>query len=91
MSFFHKTNMENAPDDSLSLGDELQIPEVHEVFFQFDNDEPVKMAYVTGGEFSLTLRAVETSIPTISFSDGKGKEFKIFLKNSDDGIQQEDI
>jgi hypothetical protein len=83
--------MEKASDlnfsrEFTSLGDELQIPEVREVFFQFDDDQPVKFAYVAGDEFSLKLIAIETSNPTISFSDGKGKEFKIFLKDSGDGI-----
>ena len=73
--------MENTSED-IELNDELQIPEVHEAYFQFDNEEPVRFAFVAGGEFSLTLRAVETDNPTISFSDGKGKEFKIFLKPS---------
>lgn len=54
---------------------------VHEVFFQFDDEEPIKMAYVIGGdEFSLTLKGGETGEPSIVFTDGKGKEFKIFMK-----------
>lgn len=76
--------MENASD--LELTDELQIPEVHEVYFQFDNDEPIRFAFVAGGEFSLTLRSVENENPTVSFSNGNGKEFKIFLKPAEDGI-----
>jgi hypothetical protein len=77
--------MENTSD--LELTDELQIPEVHEAFFQFNDDEPVRFAFVAGGEFSLTLRAVETNTPSVTFTDGKGKEFKIFLKVSEDGVQ----
>ena len=59
---------------------------VHDVLFQFDDEEPVKFAYSAGGQFSLTLVALETDTPEIVFSDGKGREFKIFLKQSEDGI-----
>ena len=64
---------------------ELKETDLHEVFFQFNEEEPIKIAYVAGGEFSLTLRNGETENPSIVFSDGKGKEFKIFMKK--DGIQ----
>lgn len=72
--------MENLSNDEL---DEIQV---HEVFFQFDDEEPVRIAFVAGGEFSLTLLTTETENPEIVFSNGKGKEFKLFLKKSTDGI-----
>lgn len=53
---------------------------IHEVYFQFDEEEPIKMAYVSGGSFSLVLETGETDEPEVVFADGKGKEFKIFLK-----------
>lgn len=66
--------------------DDLDQIEIHDVFFQFDEEEPVKIAYVAGGQFSLTLATVETDEPEIVFSNGNGKEFRIFLKRSQDGI-----
>jgi hypothetical protein len=74
-------------EDNQSNVDELDEISIHEVFFQFGEDEPIKFAYVAGGEFSLTLAAVETENPQVVFSDGKGNEFKLFLKKSEDGIQ----
>lgn len=66
--------------------DELdsEMPDVYEVFFQFDEEEPIKMAYVAGTTFSLTLEASKTEIPTIVFADGKGKEFKFFMKKDNE-------
>ena len=68
------------------LMDDLVIPEIHEVFFQFDDEEPIRFAFVAGGEFSLTLQTGETEEPTVEFADGKNKRFKIFLKKSEDGV-----
>ena len=79
-----------------SFEDELMnepniVPVVHEVYFQFDDDEPIKLAYlVDEDEFSLTLKAIDENDPMITFSNGKGKEFKLFLKK-DNGLQQENI
>jgi hypothetical protein len=70
--------MENSLNDDLMETPEL--PVIHEVFFQFDDDEPVQFALCVGGEFSLTLKAQMTDTPTVEFSDGKGKSFKMFLK-----------
>lgn len=61
------------------LMDEIEF---HEVFFQFGEDEPIKFAYVAGGQFSLTLKSVDVEDPSVEFSDGKGNTFKIFLKKS---------
>jgi hypothetical protein len=72
--------------EDLTNVDELDEMSIHEVFFQFGEDEPIKFAYVAGGEFSLTLAAVETENPQVIFNDGKGNEFKLFLKKSDNGI-----
>ncbi len=66
--------------------DDLDEIEVHDVLFQFDDEEPVKIAYVAGGKFSLTLATAETETPEIVFSNGKGKEFKIFLRKSKDEL-----
>ena len=81
--------MENLQDE---LMDDLAVPEIHEVYFQFNDDEPIKFAYVTKSEnedakFSLTLQAgLGSDDPGITFSDGKGREFKMFMKKSEDGI-----
>ena len=56
------------------------FPEIHEVFFQFDEEEPIKFAYSVGREYSIRLIMTETDTPTVSFTDGRGKEFKIFMK-----------
>ena len=53
---------------------------IHNVYFQFDNDEPVQFAYTAAGEFSLRLTTTEIDDPAVEFSDGNGKLFKIFLK-----------
>lgn len=57
--------------------------EIYEVFFQFGHDEPIKFAQSSGNEFSIKLVSVETDNPTIVFSDGNGKEFKLFLKKNE--------
>jgi hypothetical protein len=74
--------MENSHDE---LMDDF-IPEIHEVYFQFDDEEPIRFAFTVGGEFSLKLQSGEVEEPTIEFSNGKKKSFKIFLKKSTDGI-----
>lgn len=81
--------MENKTKIQDDLMDDLKVPDVHEVFFQFDNDEPVKFAYVAGDDpettqFSLTLKPTSLNEPSIVFTDGKGKEFKLFMKK--DGV-----
>jgi len=53
---------------------------VHEAYFQFDEGEPIRFAFVAGGEFSLTLKATSVDNPEVEFTDGRGKSFKIFLK-----------
>jgi hypothetical protein len=77
-------------DNSDELMDELSEVLVHEAFYQFDEDEPVRFAFVAGGEISITLKADQVDNPTVEFRDGKGKLFRIFLKPSD-GVQQTDI
>jgi len=67
-------------EDHDELMEEVLLPEIHEVFFQFDKEEPISLAYVAGGEFSLTLKAIDVENPSVEFSNGKGKSFKIFLK-----------
>lgn len=54
--------------------------DVREVLFQFDNEDPILFARCLGENFSLTLSSESTDEPTIVFSNGKGKEFKIFLR-----------
>jgi hypothetical protein len=76
--------MENSHDE---LMEDLPLPEIHEVYFQFDDDEPIRFAFTAGGEFSLTLRSGEVEDPTVEFFNGKKKSFKIFLKKSEDGVQ----
>lgn len=83
--------MEDFKNDDLM--DDLAIPEIHEVYFQFGDEEPIKFAYVTKSDdedakFSLSLQAsIGVDDPAITFSDGKGKEFKLFMKKSEDGVQ----
>jgi hypothetical protein len=76
--------------DDLSELSENQIT-YHEVFFQFGEEEPVCFAYSEHGDFSIILNAELTEQPTIVFNDGKGKEFKIFLKKSIHEFQQKDV
>lgn len=55
--------------------------ESFDVFFQFDEDEPIQLASIFDGhKFSLTLNSSENENPTIEFSNGKGKSFKLFMK-----------
>ena len=58
---------------------------VREVCFRFGDEEPIKFAYTMGNEFSLVLEDGAEE-PSVTFSDGKGKEFTIFIKRKD-GIQ----
>ncbi len=76
--------------DDLSELSENQIT-YHEVFFQFGEEEPVCFAYAEHGDFSIILNTELTEQPTIVFNDGKGKEFKIFLKKSIHEFQQKDV
>jgi hypothetical protein len=76
--------------DDLSDQSENRIA-YHEVFFQFGEDEPICFAYAEHGDFSIILNAELTEEPAIVFNDGKGKEFKLFLKKSIHEFQQEDI
>lgn len=64
-------------DELMEIPDELAV---HNVYFQFDEDEPVQIAYTAAGEFSLRLTTVGTDNPSVEFSDGNGKIFKLFLK-----------
>jgi hypothetical protein len=50
-------------------------------YFQFDEDEPILFAIAVDNELNLRLIAEETSNPTMTFHNGKGKKFSIFLKN----------
>lgn len=77
---------DNTPHDELMDEPVSLDSEIHEVFFQFNEEEPVKIAYVAGENFSLTLETGHVEQPTIVFADGKGKEFKLFLKKAD-GVQ----
>ena len=52
----------------------------HEAYFQFNDEQPIKFAFVSEGELSITLKSDSTNNPEVEFSDGKGKSFKIFLK-----------
>lgn len=71
------------------LMEDVFLPPIHEAFFQFGDEEPIRIAYVAGGEFSLVLKAEREENTEIEFSDGKGKSFKLFLKKStEDGLQQ---
>ena len=58
---------------------------VREVYFQFKDGEPVKFANTIGNNFSLVLEDGAEE-PSVTFSDGKGNEFTIFIKRRD-GIQ----
>ena len=52
-----------------------------EVYFQFQENEPIKFASVyDGNTFSLTLDASHTETPEVNFNDGKGNNFKMFTK-----------
>lgn len=54
------------------------------VYFQFDEDEPVELARCTGENPTFALRLEKGSSvpnePSLVFSDGKGKTFKLFMK-----------
>lgn len=63
----------------------------HEAFFQFGDEDPICFAYAEHGEFSIILNAEMTEEPAIIFNDGKGKEFKVFLKKSTHEFQQENV
>lgn len=61
---------------------EISPESVHDIYFQFGEDEPIHFAYTVGDQFSLTLQAVETNEPAVTFSDGKGNSFKIFMRKN---------
>ena len=53
---------------------------LNNAFFRFNEDEPIQFAVV---ESELVLRVVsspEEPEPTVTFSDGKGNQFSIFLQ-----------
>lgn len=60
---------------------------VNEVYFQFDEDEPIKIGVFLDGDFSITLKPVEGSNSEIAFGDGKGKNFKLFLKKENELLE----
>jgi hypothetical protein len=79
--------MENSIDE---LMEEPSLPQIYEAFFQFNEEDPIRFAFVAGSEFSLVLKTDnEAEDPCVEFADGKGKSFKLFLKKSDDELQQE--
>jgi hypothetical protein len=71
--------MDELMDDLPSIPENLIT--YHEAFFQFGDEDPICFAYAEHGEFSIILNADLKEEPAIIFNDGKGKEFKIFLKN----------
>ncbi len=62
----------------------LNKEEINEAFFQFNDDEPIQFAQVIGKELTFRLIAEETSNPTMTFNDGKGNQFSIFLRKRDE-------
>lgn len=66
------------------LMEDVIMPDIHEAFFQFGEEDPIRFAFVAGGELSLTLKAQETDDTVVEFNDGKGKSFRIFLKLNND-------
>jgi hypothetical protein len=81
--------MDELMDDPPSVSEDSIT--YHEAFFQFGDEDPICFAYAEHGEFSIILNAEMTEEPAIIFSDGKGKEFKLFLKKSTHEFQQENV
>lgn len=76
-------NMEHDHDELMDDIDSSPIIPSFDIFFQFDNDEPMQMATIKDGHrFSITLDSSSVDNPEIIFSDGKGKSFKFFMKCS---------
>ena len=67
---------------------DLEIPSIHEVFFQFNDEDPVKFAYVAGDgddlQFSLVIKPSENEESSVIFTDGKGNEFKLFMRKENE-------
>lgn len=52
--------------------------------FQFDDDEPIATIDISEKSVALEfVRTEEDPEPGMEFSDGKGKTFKIYIKNND--------
>lgn len=50
------------------------------VYFQFDDDEPIMIAENISDEFSMRLFPTGNPKESIEFTDGKGKHFAILIK-----------
>lgn len=83
MEFFNDSYI---PMDELmeDLSSSTGRSQIKSAYFQFDEDDPIHFAHVLDGELVIRLIAEEVDDPQIIFSDGKGKQFSIFLKKDDE-------
>ena len=58
--------------------------QIKSAYFQFNEDDPIHFAHVLDGELVIRLIAEDVDDPQITFSDGKGNQFSIFLKKDDE-------
>jgi hypothetical protein len=72
--------MDELMEDLPSFEERSQIKSA---YFQFDGDDPIHFAHVLDGELVIRLIAEDVENPQITFSDGNGKQFSIFLKNDE--------
>jgi hypothetical protein len=72
--------MDELMEDLPSFEERSQIKSA---YFQVDGDDPIHFAHVLDGELVIRLIAEDVENPQITFSDGNGKQFSIFLKNDE--------
>lgn len=66
------------------LMNEIDSDEItYEAFFQFDDEEPIGFAMIQHGkDLTIRLSAETINVPELTFDNGRGKKFKIFLSPS---------
>ena len=72
-----KTKTEQCTIPSVSCSAIVENEQV-ELFFQFDDDEPISAMKCNGNKFTMEMIAVENNF--VTFTDGK-KTMKLFVKH----------
>ena len=69
--------------DHDELENDVISPQLYEVRFQFNDDESYQVTFSSDPKFFLVLDGSQTEMPEVTFSNGKGDEFKLFMKKID--------